>query len=343
MIAMLRILTVNFFVFSIRGALGSMFCMMNNSGIVLGYMISSWMEYHQMPYVAIGLTTAFLAIFVWCPESPDYLAHKNQMEEAKKSYDFYGNHRHVPSLETANKEKETEASKSISNMDNQKITWNDFKDKAVRRGISISILLIIFADTSGVFAITHFMTELFDAAKMEIDIYTATIVVGLIQIVGSVISIFSVDKFGRRALFIISAAGSGICLLIFGTYYFLLERAQYAGLVQKLQWLPLVSLCGFILIASCAVATLPFFIISELMPVKVRGFVMTMCFIISWVFAFGILQFFHLMVEVLGIAGTMWVYGVCCLVEIVFVYFYLPETKNLTFEEIQNKLRSFRV
>lgn len=317
--------------------------MMNNSGIVLGYMISSWMDYYQMPYVAIGLTVAFLAIFIWFPESPDYLAHKGRTEEAQKSYAFYGNFRVTHTIEDPVTAKSIEVAKSLEEVSSQKITLNDFKDTAVRRGIILSCFLIIFADTSGVFAITHFMTELFEAAKMHIDIYLATIVVGLIQIVGSIVSLMCVDRYGRRPLFIFSAAGTGSSLMIFGGYYFLLERPQFADIVASIQWLPLVSLCAFILMASCAVATLPFFIISELMPVKVRGFVVTMCFIISWVFAFGILQFYHKMVDVLGIAGTMWVYGICSFVEIVFVYFYLPETKNLTFEEIQTKLRNLSV
>lgn len=318
---------------------------MNNAGIVMGYMISSWMDYYQMPYVAIGLTVAFLSIFIWFPESPDFLAHKNRTEEANKSYSFYGNHRIQPTLENP-KEKAPTVAKTTTQAEDrakQRITLNDFRDVAVKRGITISIMLIFFADTSGVFAITHFMTELFEAARMEIDIYVATIVVGLIQILGSVVSILSVDRFGRRVLFIFSAAGTGLSLLVFGTYYYLLERAEHAELLTQIQWLPLVSLCFYILIASCAVSTLPFFIISELMPVKVRGFVITMCFIASWLFAFAILQFFHWMVDVLGIAGTMWTYGMCCFVEIAFVYFYLPETKNLTFDEIQEKLRSFRV
>lgn len=264
------------------------------------------------------------------------------MEEAKKAYDFYGNIRSTPTIE--NPEKSLDFVKSIEKETkdyNQKITLADFKDKAVQRGIFISIMLILFADTTGVFAITHFMTELFETAHMNIDIYVATVAVGLIQILGSLVSTLSVDRFGRRALFLFSATGTSVCLFVFGGYYYLLERSS--ELVMNLQWLPLVSLCGVILIASSAVSSLPFFIISELMPLKVRGFVVTMCFIISWVFAFVILQYFHVLVESLGIAGTMWTYGVCCFIEIFFVYFYLPETKNLSFDEIQSKLRTFRV
>lgn len=317
---------------------------MNNTGIVVGYVISSWMDYHRMPFVAIGLTCLFLSIFVWFPDSPDYLEHKNRLVEAKKSYEFYGNFRVAPTLENPKGDAEKPEQVINANAANdQKITWEDFKVTAVRRGIVISVILIIFADTSAVFAIAHFMTELFEAAKMTIDIYVATIVVGCIQILGNGTSMILVDRFGRRVLFMVSAMGTGISLLVFGGYYFLLDRPEYADLVAQIQWLPLVSLSFFIFIASVAMASLPFFVISELMPVKVRGFVVTLCFVVSWVFAWGLLQFFHLMMDGMGIAGTMWTFAVCCFTSVVFVFVYLPETRNLTFDQIQDKLRNKRV
>lgn len=324
-----------------------MMCFMNNSGIVLGFILSSWMDYYKMPYVATVLSIIFLAIFVWLPESPDYLLHINKVEEAKKSYAFYGNNRTLTDAAVAETQIEGGAQKKPLDLvetdktdaRHRKISWNDFSDRAVQRGIFLSISLILFADASGVFAIVHFMTELFETAQMDLDIYVATVAVGLIQMVGSVVSILSVDRFGRRALLMFSAGGTGVCLFAFGAYFYLLARPEYGGLVKQLQWLPLVSVCGVIFVASCAVSSLPFFIISELMPLKVRGFVTTLCLIISWIFAFLILQYYHAMVALLGIDGTMWTYGTCCFVEIAFVYFFLPETKNLTFEEIQNALR----
>lgn len=329
-------------------------CLMYNSGIVVGYILASWMNYFQMPYVAIGITMIFLAVFVWLPESPDFLAHINKIDEAKLSYKFYGNNRVIsqamsieaPTIKKSVGQGETTMTSSPADKNThdddrrrEKISWADFTDKAVQRGIVLSITLILFADTTGVFAIQHFMTELFESAEMEIDIYLATVGVGIIQILGSIISLVCIDRFGRRVLFMVSAGGTGSCLFVFGTYYHLLARAEYQDWVAQIRWLPLVSVCGVILIAACAVASLPFFIISELMPLKVRGFVVTMCLVVSWIFAFGIVQYYHAMVEFLGIAGTMWTYGTCCILEIFFVYFFLPETKNLTFDEIQAKLR----
>lgn len=316
--------------------------MMSSAGVVLGFIISSWMDYYKMPYVAIAITCLFLAIFIWFPESPDYLAHKNRSEEATKAYGFYGNTRSSESPEDPVTEAKIAESIESNNKikKSEKIALKDFKDKAVQRGILIGFTLIIFADTSGVFSTMHFMTEIFEAAKMQIDIYVATVVVGLIQIIGSVVSIVTVDRFGRRVLFIVSAAGTAICFFTFGAYYFLLELC--ADHVSQLLWLPLTSMCGVVLIASVAVSKLPYYIISELVPVKVRGPAVTCCLTLSWLVTFAVVQSYHTMVEWLGISGTMWSYGVSCVLEIFFVYYFLPETKNLTFEEIQTKLRTFK-
>lgn len=316
--------------------MGTIMSFMNNFGIVLGYILSSYMDYYQMPYVATGITILFLLLFVGMPESPDFLEHKQKLKEAEKSYSFYGN--------TRIKSAEVPADKPhrADNVDlkTQKITCEDFKDKAVQRGVLLSVVLILFADTSGVFVITHFLTELFEWARMDLDIYLATVAVGCLQIVGSIIPVFCIDRVGRRILFMVSAGGTSICLFAFGFYFYLLERPQHKHLVEQLQWLPLASLCGTILIATCAISSLPFFIISELMPLKLRGLVTTACLIVSWVFAFIVVQYFHQMVDVLGVAGTMWTYGGFAFAEIFFIYFFLPETKNLTFDEIQERLRN---
>lgn len=318
----------------IRGALGTFLALTWNSGILLGYMLSSWMDYYHVPYVGAVISLLFVIIFMWLPESPDYLAHIGEADKAKKAYQFYGNVRASSSALETPKDPTT-----LADLEKPKITFADFRDKAVKRGIVISFALIIFADTSGVFAITNFMTELFDWAEIDLDVYVATIAVGVIQIVGSVITVVTVDRFGRRVLFTFSALGTAICLYAFGFYFYLLEVGEYQSLVDQLKWLPVVSLSGAVLIASVAVATLPFFLISELTPVKLRSLINSVSMTLSWLFAFLVVHFFHYMVDLMGVAGTSWTYATFCFAEVFFVYFYLPETKNLTFEEIQQKLR----
>lgn len=306
-----------------------------NLGIVIGYVLASWMDYFQVPYVIIAITVGYVLLFVWLPESPDYLAHlARKPERAQAAYAFYGNNRVGPGNEESTMEK-------VDGMEEKpaKISLNDFKDKAVQRGIAISFSLIILADTCGIFAIENFMTELFHWAKIEMDVYVATIAVGVIQVIGAVIATIFVDRFGRRFLLITSCLGTAFCFYALGFYFFVLPKPEYQYLVDQLQWLPVVSIGVAVLIASIGIATLPFYLISELTPVKLRGVITSVSLSLSWIFAFLIVQYYHAFVECLETAGTFWLFATSCIVELLVVYFFLPETKNLSFDQIQEKLR----
>lgn len=320
----------------VRGTLGSFLAISFNLGIVIGYVLASLISYRYAPYIPIAFTFVFLGIFVWLPESPDYLAHKQRLEESRKAYDFYGNTRSttddvaLPETGTV-----TEMVPTIPT----KITLEDFKDKAVIKGILISFALIIFADTSGILVLTSFITELFDWASIKLDVYLATITVGVIQVLGAIISSIFVDRFGRRLLLILSCIGTAICLFALGFYFHILHKPEYNNLVDNLQWLPVVSVCAAVLVAAAGVVTLPFFVIAELLPVKLKSVITSVSLSASWLFAFLMIEMYHRMVDSLTIAGTVWLYASTCVVEIFFVYFCLPETKNLSIEQIQEKLR----
>lgn len=307
-----------------------------NAGILLGYVLASWMAYTLVPLVAVGIGVIFIAIFIWLPESPDFLALNNRPEEAKRSYAFYKNLRSVDSA----------PEEGIRRAESNKapITRQDFKDVSVRRGVTIACTLIFFADTCGVFTLTNYMTELLHWARIEADIYVATVGVGVIQILGCCICVICMDRVGRRVLFLTSAVGSAVSLYAFGFYFYLLDIPEYQELVHQLQaWLPVTALAGAILSSSLAIGAAPFFLIAELLPVRLRGFITTISLSVSWMVAFGVLHSFNLFVGWIGVAGTYWIYASVCAVEVVYVYLQLPETKNLSFGEIQRKLATGRI
>lgn len=290
------------------------------------------MEYSHVPYVSIAITCAFMLIFVWLPESPDYLAHLKRTEAAEKSYAFYGLTRAKPEATELGPE-------AIDSETSSKISRKDFKDIAVLKGVLISLILILFADTAGIIVITSFLTELFNWAQIQMDVYVATIAVGVIQVLGAVFTAIFVDRFGRRLLLILSCVGTAICFYALGFYFYILPQSEYKHLVEELHWLPVVSLSAAVLIAAAGVVTVPFFLIAELLPLKLRGAVTSVSLSLSWMFAFLVTQFYHTTVDYLSIAGTIWMYAASCTIELFFVYLFLPETKNLTIDEIQQRLR----
>lgn len=313
--------------------------LMQNIGVLFGYILTSTVDYYTMPYIVLVLSILFMCLFCRFPDSPEFLQMVCKKDESEASYKFYGNLSDKTVLSIIGKtDVEFVPPKEIVGRKRERITMKDFKDPAVQRGAFLAITLIIFADLCGSFVIINFLTQIFSAANIELDIYLSTIIVGVIQIIGSSLSTGLVDRCGRRQLLMWSALGTGICLVALAVYFAILSRPDMDWLVHQLNWLPLLALGGTILISTLGVTTLPFFVIAELLPVKLRSLVSTACLGISWCCVFLLLQFYQDLNEWLGIQGTMTLFAVCCFGDIVFVYFSLPETKNLTFDEIHVRL-----
>lgn len=317
--------------------------LMQNIGVLLGFVLSSVVDYHTMPYMVLVISILFMCLFCRFPDSPEFLQMVCRKDEAATAYKFYGNLTQPSVAEKRDLEvlppKEEVVVVGVGRK-REKITMADFKDPATQRGAFLAITLIIFADLCGSFVIINFLTPIFAAAHIQLDIYLSTIIVGVIQIVGSSVSTALVDRCGRRMLLIWSALGTGVCLAALACYFYLLQIPEQHALVHQLRWLPLIAVGGTILISTLGVTTLPFFILAELLPVKLRSVVSTVCLGISWCCVFLLLQFYQDLNALLGIHGTMTVFAVCCFVDIAFVYFSLPETKSLTFAEIHVKLSS---
>lgn len=317
--------------------------LMQNVGVLLGYILTSILDYHVMPYTVLLISIAFLILFCRFPDSPEFLQMVCKRDESDAAYKFYGNLSERSSLSIIGKhDVEFVPAKEGVVKKRERITMADFKDPATLRGAFLGITLIIFADLCGSFVIINFLTQIFQVAHIELDIYLSTIIVGIIQIIGSSIATGLVDRCGRRMLIMWSALGAGLCLTSLAIYFHLLDHPDYHLLIHQLSWLPIVALAGTILISTLGVTTLPFFVITELLPVKLRSLVSTVCLGLSWALVFVMLQFYQDLNVVLGIDGTMALFAVCCFLDIVFVYVSLPETKNLTFDEIRVKLSTSR-
>lgn len=322
-----------------RGSLGSVMVLMQNIGVLVGFILASVVDYYTMPYIVIAISIIFMASFCRFPDSPEFLRMVCKTDESIESYKFYGNISLIPeSAIKANDDVEKIRPTDLVAPKREKITLADFCDPATQKGAFLAITLIIFADLCGSFVIMNFLTQIFAVAHIELDINFSTMIIGVIQIVGSSISTVMVDRCGRRMLLMWSALGTGICLSALAVYFYLLTFPEHDDLIRRLHLLPLLAVGGTILISTLGVTTLPFFILAELLPVKLRSMVSTLCLGISWACVFVMLQFYQSLNAALGIHGTMALFAICCFADIAFVYVSLPETKGLTFDEIHIKL-----
>lgn len=177
---------------------------------------------------------------------------------------------------------------------------------------------------------------LFQAAGSNLEPSTATIIVGVIQVVVTFISTLVVDRLGRRLLLMISDSVMAICTLVLGIFFYLRNETQDD--TSNLGWLPLTSVCLFIVVFSLGYGPIPWMMVGELFAPHIKGFASSLSCVLNWILAFIVTRFYADLASSFGIHTTFWIFAVISAIGTVFVFFIVPETKGKTLDEIQREL-----
>ncbi len=196
----------------------------------------------------------------------------------------------------------------------------------------IGVVLAVLQQVTGINVFLYFGTEIFK--KMGAGTNAAllqTIVVGAVNLTFTVIAIWTVDRIGRKPLMTIGSAGMGICLIAMGLSAYL----QTTGL-----WM-LLFILGYIACFALSVGPVTWVILSEIFPTRIRGRAMAIATVCLWIANYVVSQTFPMMDENPWLVATFhrgfpfWLYGAFCIVLLVFVRAYVPETKGKSLEQIE--------
>lgn len=229
----------------------------------------------------------------------------------------------------------------------------------------------------GCFAMLTSTATIFSESGSTLSPNISSIIVGGIQIIGSMFPTLLVDRLGRKMMMGLSAYGTCIGLSVLGVYT--LMKSDGVDL-KSYSWIPLVAFSFVIFIANWGLLTLPFMIVSEISHPKViqplmiydrktlmthkslcfanlqiRGFVTILCMSFLWIFAFiaikvsvirkhfaslirMLFQYSPMLIDSLGMHGTMFLFSLNSLVGALFITIFLPETRGKSFDEIVNLL-----
>jgi len=198
----------------------------------------------------------------------------------------------------------------------------------------IGIVLAVLQQITGINVFLYFGTEIFK--KMGSGTNAAllqNIIVGVVNLSFTIVAIWTVDRLGRKPLMIIGSTGMGICLLAMG----LAAYAQTTGM-----WM-LLFILGYIACFALSVGPVTWVILSEIFPTRIRGRAMAIATICLWVANYVVSQTFPMMnddaswlVATFHRAVPFWLYGAFCVVLLVFLCVFVPETKGKTLEEIEH-------
>jgi len=274
-----------------------------------------------MFYACSVPSVIFLLLTLFLPESPRWLIKAGKADKAFPTLYKIGGESY------ANEE-----------MKNIQATLNDVSEKVdfktlfqpkFRNVLIIGLVLAAFQQWCGINTVFNYAEEIFTAAGYGVsDTLFNIVITGTVNLVFTLVAMFTVDKWGRKKLMILGSVGLGITYLLLGSaFYFELKGIAVLSLVVVA-----------IAIYAMSLAPITWVILSEIFPNQVRGAAMALATFGLWIACFILTYTFPLLNAGLGAAGTFWVYAGICLAGFAFIALKLTETKGKSLEEIEEEL-----
>lgn len=341
---------------NIRGAIGVFFDLQVGNGILLVYIIGSYVSYNWLCIACAIFPVVFFVTFYWMPESPIYLIANGKSQEAENSLSWLRGAKHIPDydikpeLDTIHKlVSQTNKSQTVSNDTNNqlfsilKLIPNCLlfcKTSATAKAVKIVAFLMIFRQMSGINAIIYYTVNIFEEAGTSLSPFTSTIIVGVSQVIFTYLSSVLVERTGRRVLLLLSEITIAICQIVLAVYFYLKQQQVN---VKSFGWLPLVCITVYIGVFNLGFGPLPWVMMAELVPNKSKSWASGLCVSVNWISVFVITNVFQSMIQHLGPVITFSIFGVLCVIGTIVVALIVPETKGKTREQIQQELKGSRL
>jgi len=263
----------------------------------------------------------FLLVLFFIPESPRWLIVKAQDSRALLTLKkIYG---------------ENEAGKQIINVKNlisveTKSDWRIMLQPGFRLALFIGVALAILGQFMGVNAVLYYGPTIFKESGLSSgDSLFYQVLVGLVNMLTTVLALIIIDKVGRKNLVYWGVSGMIVTLVFIGIYFNFGESLNLPHVFLLIFFLLYIFCCA---ISICAVI---FVLLSEMYPVKVRGAAMSTAGLSLWIGTYLIGQLTPWMLSTLTPAGTFCLFACMCVPYILIVWKLLPETSGKSLEEIE--------
>lgn len=249
----------------------------------------------------------FLLFFV--PKSPRYLV---LVHQDAKAYSI------LERINGTNKAKEI--------LSEIKETSKEKTEKLFTYGVAvvvIGILLSVFQQAIGINAVLYYAPRIFESAGAEGGGMMQTVIMGIVNIVFTLVAIFTVDKFGRKPLLIIGSIGMAVGA-------FSVAICDSMAIKGALPVLSIIVYAAFFMMSWGPICWV---LISEIFPNTIRGKAVAIAVAFQWIFNYIISSTFPALYDFSPMFAYS-LYGAICVIAALFVWKFVPETKGKTLEDM---------
>ncbi|MGI9050702.1 MAG: sugar porter family MFS transporter [Rubrobacteraceae bacterium] len=313
----------------IRGVLTALFQFAITIGIVIAYLVNYVLSGSGAWRWMLGLAiipAVILGVGMWfLPDSPRWLVKENRNDEARRVLERVRN----------DEDEINEEMKSMEEAEQrEEAGWGELLKPWVRPMLIVGIGLAMGQQLVGINTIIYYAPTIMQSTGLAPgNSILATLVVGVVNVIFTVIAFLLIDRIGRRPLLLIGLSGIILALALLGLSYAL---PSLAGIET---WLILAGLILYIMSFAASFGVVLWVVLPEIFPLKVRGSAMGVCTILHWSSNLAVSLSFLPLINAIGRAATFWGFGVIAIGAFAFVYFLMPETKGRSLEQIEADLR----
>ena len=282
----------------VRGTMVSLYQLFITIGFLLAYLMNyliikgTTMNDYWRPMLGAEAVPdlLFLVLIFFIPESPRWLAIRGQRQDKSEE-------------------------------------WKALREPGILKAVLIGSAIAILGQFMGVNAVLYYGPKIFqDAGLSGEGSMFSTVLVGVVNMLTTVIALLIIDKVGRKQLVWWGVGGMIICLLCIGTWF-------AVGTMPT--WFLLTFFLLYVFCTAISISAVVFVLLSEMYPNRVRGLAMSIAGLALWVGTYLIGQLTPWMLENLTPAGTFFLFAFCCLPYLFIMWKYIPETTGKTLEEIE--------
>ena len=336
----------------IRGTLVSMFQLLITVGILAAYLSdNAFADNNNLecwrPMLYVGVIPAlilFIGMF-FLPETPRWLMSKGREEESRK---VLAKIEHPEFIDDS-----IAAMRSDMAIDASQAGWKEIFKPWLRNALIIAMGIMFFQQFVGINTVIYYSPKIFLAAGFQgaEAAIRAVVIVGVVNVFFTIVSLFIIDRLGRRKLYFIGVAGIAVSLISMGLGFMIPDVSK---------WFLVISMLVYIAFFAISLGPLGWLIITEVFPTKVRGIGASIGSLSNWGFNTLVVWTFYKMASAIGsakdvvvpegqdlsevcpscIGSVFWIFAAVAVIGLVWGYFYIPETKGVSLEKIEAHWRA---
>lgn len=299
--------------------------------------VSCW---RPMFYVGVIPAIILFVGMLLVPPSPRWLMSVGREEESLSVLKMVEH----PDLENASFER---MRNEMRKNDERQGRFKDLAQPWLRNALVIAIGIMFFQQFVGINTVIYYSPKIFLMSGFggAVSAIGASVGVGVVNLLFTLLSVYFVDRLGRRKLYFLGLSGIVISLLLLATSFIFAARLGDSG-----KWLSIVLIFLYVGFFAISIGPLGWLIVSEVFPQKLRGLGSSLGSLSVWFFNaivsftfFKILKVFSIPGTDLTIngesqgnpAGAFLFYAFIGILAIIWGYFYVPETKGVPLEKIE--------